>query len=60
MKELHDLYKEIEKKYIKGNIKNTEDEKDIYEEVYGVGFQLFADETTRNKRADDNYLGLDS
>lgn len=59
MKELSNLYKEIEKEYIKGNIENTEDEKDAYGEVYGVSFQLFADEETKNKREDDNYLGLD-
>jgi len=52
---LHALYKDVEERYVKGNIENTED---TYEEVYGISFQLFADENTKNKREDDNYLGL--
>ena len=55
---LHDLYIEIEKRYIKGNIKNSGNERDAYEEVYGISFQLFADEAAKNKKEDDNYLGL--
>lgn len=55
---LHDLYKEIEKRYIKGNIKNNGNEKDAYEEVYGISFQLFADEAEKSKKEEDNYLGL--
>lgn len=58
MKKLRDLYKEIEKRYIKGNIENTEDENDAYEKVYGISFLLFADEATKNKSDNDNYLGL--
>lgn len=57
-KELRDLYKEIEKRYLHCNMENTENEHDVYEEVYGVGFQLFKDESTKNKKEDDNYLGL--
>lgn len=52
---LHKLYKAVEVMYIKGNIENTEN---AYEEVYGISFQLFADEKTKNKKEDDNYLGL--
>ncbi len=55
---LHDLYKEIEKRYIKGNIENNGNERDAYEEVYGVSFQLFADEAEKSKKEEDNYLGL--
>ncbi|MBD5531278.1 MAG: hypothetical protein HDQ98_03620 [Lachnospiraceae bacterium] len=56
--QLQKLYKEIEKSYIKGNIENDDQEEDAYEEVYGISFQLFKDEATKNKREDDNYLGL--
>lgn len=55
---LRDLFEEVEKEYIKENIQNTEDDKDAYEEIYGISFQLFADETTKEKKEDDNYLGL--
>lgn len=58
LRKLHDLYEEVEKKYIKGNIQNTEDDKDAYEEIYGISFQLFTDETTKEKKEDDNYSGL--
>lgn len=57
LKKLHDLYEEVEKEYIKGNIQITED-KEAYKEIYGISFQLFADETTKEKKEDDNYLGL--
>ncbi len=57
--ELRNLYQEVENKYIKGNIENSEKKTDAYEEIYGVSFQLFVDEETKNKREDDNYLGLD-
>lgn len=58
LNKLHDLYEEVEKNYIKGNIQNAEDDKDAYEEIYGISFQLFTDETTKEKKEDDNYLGL--
>ena len=55
---LHRLYEKIEKRYMKGNIENTGNTNDAYEEVYGIGFQLFADEETKNKKEEDAYLGL--
>lgn len=58
LKQLQKLYKEIEKSYITGNIETGEQDNDVYEEVYGISFQLFKDEETKNKREDDNYLGL--
>ena len=54
---LKDLYKRIEKDFILGNIEWTEDEQE-YQEVYGLYFQLFADEISRNRLDEDNYLGL--
>lgn len=58
LKKLQELYREIEESYIKGNIENTYEETDAYEEVYGISFQLFADEATKNRKEDDTYLGL--
>ncbi|WEG13349.1 AAA domain-containing protein [Pullulanibacillus sp. KACC 23026] len=58
LKKLRDLYEEVEEKYIKGNIRNKENDKNAYEEIYGISYQLFADETTKKKKEDDNYLGL--
>lgn len=54
---LHSLYEKMEKRYMKGNIQNIGNTNDAYEEVYGIGFQLFADEETKNKE-EDAYLGL--
>lgn len=57
LEKLHSLYEKIEKRYMKGNIENTGNTNDAYEEVYGIGFQLFVDEETKNKK-EDVYLGL--
>lgn len=57
LKKLPSLYERIEQKYIKGNIENTGTTNETYEEVYGISFQLFADEETKAKK-DDTYLGL--
>lgn len=54
---LKDLYKRIEKDFVKRNMEQTEEELE-YQEVYGLYFQLFADEKTKNKMDEDNYLGL--
>lgn len=59
LKTLQELFKEIERRYIKDNIENTVDENDNYEEIYGISFQLFKDEETKYKREADNYLGLE-
>lgn len=58
LKKLQMLFKEIEKYYIKENIENSDSEIDAYEEVYGISFQLFKDQATKNRREEDNYLGL--
>ena len=55
---LRGLYQEIEKRYLKGNIQNSETEKDAYEEVYAVQFQMFADGRIKSKKEEDQYLGL--
>lgn len=47
---LRGLYQEIEKRYLKGNIQNSETEKDAYEEVYAVQFQMFADGRIKSKK----------
>ena len=52
------LYNYIVDKYIDGNLHATEDGVDPYEEVYGISFQMYADEATKDKKEDDNYLGL--
>lgn len=57
---LKDIYKYIKKAFVDGNIESadsTDDGQDI-QEVYGACFQLFADEKSRAKMDDDNYLGL--
>ena len=56
-KELHGLYTEIENRYIKHKIKE-DNEENLYDEIYAVSFQLFADETIKEKRENDDYLGL--
>lgn len=56
LRELHNLYLEIENTYIKDNI--TSSESDTYEEIYGISFQLFEDSITKQQKEDDNYLGL--
>ena len=43
---------------IKTKAAGVEGESGAYEEIYGLYFQLFADEQTRKNREDDNYLGL--
>lgn len=55
---LRSLYREIEKRYLKGNIQNTAAKSDAYEEVYAIHFQMFADGKIKSKKEDDNYLGL--
>lgn len=55
---LRSLYDEIEKRYMKGNIENNANTNDAYEEVYGIGFQLFTDEETKNGKEEDAYSGL--
>lgn len=57
IKLLKDLYKRIEKDFVKGNIEQIEDGQE-YQEVYGLFFQLFLDEKSRNRMDEDNYLGL--
>lgn len=56
------LFQAIEREYVRNNIKTkaagVEGESGAYEEIYGLYFQLFADEQTRKNREDDNYLGL--
>lgn len=56
------LFQAIEREYVRNNIKTkaagVEGENGVYEEIYGLYFQLFADEQTRKNREDDNYLGL--
>lgn len=56
------LFQAIEREYVRNNIKTkaagVEGENGAYEEIYGLYFQLFADEQTRKNREDDNYLGL--
>ena len=56
------LFQAIEKEYVGNNIKQVgtagEGKNGVYEEIYGLYFQLFADEHTRKNREDDNYLGL--
>ena len=52
---LHNLYQELEKRYIKGNLAGGEEN---CEEVYGISFQLFADGAVKDKKEEDNYLGL--
>ncbi len=58
LKSLRTLYEKIEETYIKGNIENTGSTNDAYEEIYGISFQLFADEEAKNKKEEDSYLGL--
>lgn len=53
---LRRLFDVIEKRFIKDNIDRTEAE--VYQENYGLHFQLFLDEDTKKKREDDNYIGL--
>lgn len=60
VKLLKSIYKYIKKAFVDGNIESTDrtdDGQDI-QEVYGISFQLFADEKSRAKMEDDNYLGL--
>lgn len=56
------LFQAIEREYVRNNIKTkaagVEGENGVYEEIYGLYFQLFADEQTRKNREDENYLGL--
>ncbi len=58
LKKLQKLYKEIEKLYLKNHVENSDDKNENYKEFYGISFQLFKDEDTKNKREDDNYVGL--
>ncbi|MBE5838111.1 DEAD/DEAH box helicase [Butyrivibrio sp.] len=52
------LYSYVVDKYVKDAVNITDDNTDAYEEVYGLYFQLFLDEATKDKKEDDNYLGL--
>ena len=54
------IYKKIEKDFIKETVQLAESDQkhQKYEEIYGLHFQLFNDELTRNKKDEDNYLGL--
>lgn len=60
VKLLKDIYIYMKKAFVDGNIVSadgTDCEQEI-QEVYGISFQLFADEKSRAKMEDDNYLGL--
>ncbi|SFO38953.1 Superfamily I DNA and/or RNA helicase [Pseudobutyrivibrio sp. JW11] len=52
------LYSYIVDEYVRGSIKITDENPDAYEVIYGLSFQVFADEKTKDKKEDDNYLGL--
>lgn len=56
-KEIKSLYDEVFLRYIKDNIIFEDDENSV-QEIYGLSFQLFADEKTKEFKEDDNYLGL--
>lgn len=60
VKLLKDIYKYIKKAFVDGNIESTDstDAGQDIQEVYGISFQLFADEKSRTKMDEDNYLGL--
>ena len=55
--EIKSLYNDVFSNYIKDNIELTDGEDDV-QEVYGLSFQMFADEKTKEFKEDDNYLGL--
>lgn len=55
--EIKSLYDDVFSNYIKDNIELTEGEDDV-QEIYGLSFQMFADEKTKEFKEDDNYLGL--
>ncbi|MBR1642209.1 MAG: ATP-binding protein [Butyrivibrio sp.] len=52
------LYSYIVDNYVRGSIKNTDENPDAYEVVYGLSFQVFANESVKDKKEDDSYLGL--
>lgn len=54
---LEEIYKHIEKTYLHETVEQI-DGADPYELIIGISFQMFADEDTKNKEDDDNYLGL--
>lgn len=55
-KELKAVYDYFKENYIDGNIE-TDSEGEL-QEIYGISFQMFADEMSKNRYEDDNYLGL--
>lgn len=51
------IYSYVEKTYLIDNVEQIDGEYP-YELVIGISFQMFADEDTKTKEEDDNYLGL--